>query len=56
MVALDAAKRAKLIAFVEGRRRMPEPVRARLLNALAKPMVPRAMVDRLEARMAGSGR
>ena len=41
---------------MKANRRMPEAVRARILNALAKPKVPRAMVERLDARMSGARR
>lgn len=51
MVELDADRRAKLIAFVEQNKRMPDEVRARLLGRLAEPKVPAEMVQRLESRM-----
>jgi RND family efflux transporter MFP subunit len=51
MLALDAERRAKLIAFVEANKRIPEEVRARMLTNLAKDEVPAQMVQRLESRM-----
>ncbi len=48
MVTLDAERRARLIAQVEGNTRMPEPVRARMLAQLAEDEVPASMVERLE--------
>lgn len=50
-IALTEERRARLIAFVEGNRRMPEAVRARLLAQLAAPEVPAATIARLEERM-----
>lgn len=51
---LDPDRRARLIAFVEGNTRMPGEARARMLDRLAKDDVPRAMVERIEARMGDS--
>lgn len=48
---LDAARRAKLIAFVEGNRRMPDEVKERMLERLGQEEVPLQMVERLESRM-----
>ncbi|MEM9010315.1 MAG: HlyD family efflux transporter periplasmic adaptor subunit [Pseudomonadota bacterium] len=53
LVTLEPAERARLRGFVEGARQMPEEVRARLLAALDAPQVPKALVDRLEARFGG---
>lgn len=52
-VALDAARRARLIAFVEGNSRMPAEAKARTLAQLQQPEVPAEVVERLEARMGG---
>ncbi len=52
-IALDEARRAKLIAFVESNKRMPDAVRTRLLAQLAEPEVPAQVVERLEGRMGG---
>ena len=54
-IALDEERRARLIAFVEGNRRMPEDRKAATLAALKEPMVPRETVERLESRMNGGG-
>ncbi len=48
MVSLDAERRARLIAQVEGNSDMPDPVRARMLAQLSEDEVPAAMVERLE--------
>jgi hypothetical protein len=53
MVALSAERRARLVAFVEANRRMPEEARARLLGQLAQPEVPAETVQRIEDRMGG---
>lgn len=50
MIALDAERRARLIAFVE-ESGMPPPVKTRLLGQLEQDEVPQDVVDRLEARM-----
>lgn len=52
-VALDAERRAKLIAFIEDNDRMPTEVKARILAQLQEPEVPKDVVDRLESRMGG---
>ena len=51
-VRLDEARRARLIAFVEGGR-MPEEAKARVLAQLREPEVPSATVARIEGRMGG---
>jgi multidrug efflux pump subunit AcrA (membrane-fusion protein) len=51
MLALEDDRRARLIAFVEDNRRLPPPVKARMLEQLAEPEVPAEMVSRLEGRM-----
>ena len=53
MIALEPARRARLIAFVEANTRMPAEARARLLEELQAPEVAEATVTRLEARMGG---
>ena len=53
MVKLDDDRRAKLIAFVEGNKRMPAEVRQNIVSKLSEPEVPKQMVDRLEGRMGG---
>ena len=52
-IALDPARRARLVAFVEGNTRMPAAVRERMLARLAEPEVPLAVVERIESRMGG---
>ena len=52
-VSLSDARRAKLIAFVEGNTRMPAEMKEKLLGALAQPQVPTQVVERLESRMGG---
>jgi len=50
MIALDADRRARLIAFVEGSQ-MPPPAKTRVLGQLEQDEVPADVVERLEARM-----
>lgn len=53
MVELSDERRKKLVDFVEGNKAMPDPIRKRLLGALAKSKVPARMVRRLENRIGG---
>lgn len=53
MVELTDERRARLVAFVEGNRRMPAEVKERILGQLAQPKVPAQMVERIESRMGG---
>jgi hypothetical protein len=53
MIALDPARRARLVAFVEASDRMPAEARARLIEQLGAEEVPAEIVDRLEGRMGG---
>ncbi len=53
MLELTEEHRAKLVAFVEGNKRMPDEARARVLAQLAEPMVPAKVVARIEGRMGG---
>lgn len=53
MVELTDERRGKLIAFVEGNKRMPPEARERILGQLAQPQVPSSIVERLEGRMGG---
>jgi len=53
MLELTAARRAKLIAFVEANDKMPQEAKARVLAQLAKTRVPARTVERIEARMGG---
>jgi len=53
LVALDAERRAALIASVSANTRMPEQVRTRILAQLAQEQVPAGLIERLEQ---GSGR
>lgn len=50
-IALDADRRARLIAFVEGNSFLPDEVRSRMIRQLNEPEVPAQMVARIEARM-----
>ncbi|SEK60347.1 RND family efflux transporter, MFP subunit [Roseovarius nanhaiticus] len=53
MMDLSEERRARLIAYVEGSRDMPDAVRTRLLDQLAQSRVPASVVARLETRMGG---
>jgi multidrug efflux pump subunit AcrA (membrane-fusion protein) len=53
MLQLDADRRARLVAFVEGSTRLPEAAKTRILNQLAQDQVPAQMVERIESRMGG---
>jgi hypothetical protein len=53
MLELSEERRARLVAFVKGRRDMPEAERGRLLDQLAQVSVPADVVKRLETRMGG---
>lgn len=53
MLELTEERRAKLVAFVEGNKRMPEEAKARVLAQLAETQVPAQMVERIESRMGG---
>ena len=51
-VVIDDAKRAAFIKLVKASRRMPEERRASILQELAKPNPSKAVVERLERRLA----
>lgn len=53
MVELTDERRARLVAFVEGNKRMPAEAKERVLARLAEPQVPAKMVERIESRMGG---
>ena len=53
MLELSEERRAKLVAFVEGNKRMPKEAKERVLSQLAKPQVPARVVARIESRMGG---
>jgi hypothetical protein len=55
LIAISDERRRALIAFVENNRHMPEDRKARLLQLLDQPEVPKRTIERLEARMAGQG-
>jgi hypothetical protein len=55
-LVLSAERRAALVAYVKSRKRMPDHVKQRILNRLAQPKVPVAMVERFEKRMKRSGK
>jgi len=46
-------RRARLVAFVEESKMIPADAKQRILAQLSEPDVPKAMIDRLEARMGG---
>ncbi|KEP71282.1 hemolysin D [Thioclava dalianensis] len=52
-VALDPARRARLVAFVEGNTAMTDSTRARFLADLSQEAVPAATVANLESRVGG---
>jgi len=52
-IALDEARRARLLAFVEGNERMPAEAKTRVLEQLRAPEVAQSLVERLEGRMGG---
>jgi len=54
-VAISEERRRALIVFVQNNRRIPDERKARLLELLNQPEVPRRTIERLEARMAGQG-
>lgn len=57
MVTLDAGRRARLIAQIEGNTGMPEQVRARMIAQLSEDQVPAQMIERIEnGGGAGGGR
>ncbi len=51
LLALDPARRARLVAFVENNRFMPDQAKERVLAALRKDKVPAQMVERIESNM-----
>ncbi|WP_226627096.1 efflux RND transporter periplasmic adaptor subunit [Alloyangia pacifica] len=53
MLELTEARRARLVAFIEGSAGMPDEAKQRLLAQLSEPMVPAQVIERLEARMGG---
>lgn len=53
MLELSEERRARLVAYVEGSRDMPDEMRTRLLDQLAQTRVPAHVVERLELRMGG---
>ena len=53
LVELDADRRARLVAFVEGNQRMPADAKERVLAQLRQDRVPLRVVTRIESRMGG---
>ncbi|GLO71793.1 hypothetical protein MACH17_33100 [Phaeobacter inhibens] len=53
LIELSEDRRARLVAMVEGNSRMPEAVRARMLEQLAAAKVPARLINRIETRMGG---
>jgi len=54
-IAVDEERRKALIAFLKRNDRMSDERKARLLELLNQPTVPKRLIERLEARMAGQG-
>jgi DnaJ-domain-containing protein 1 len=53
MIELSDARRARLVAFVEGNKAMPSEVKQRMLKRLEEARVPAQLVSRIESRMGG---
>lgn len=53
MLELSDEHRARLVAFVENNKRLPDLVKARVLGQLAERQVPAQLVARIESRMGG---
>lgn len=53
LVTLDPEKQEKMIAWVEGNKRMPDEMKIRILKRLRTGKAPQRMVDRLYQRMGG---
>ena len=53
MLELTSERRARLVAFIEGNKRMPKEVKTRMLARLSEPQVPASFVARIESRMGG---
>lgn len=53
MLELSDERRARLVAFVEGNKRMPQDARERVLAMLGQDRVPAGLVARIESRMGG---
>lgn len=53
MVELTDERRARLVAVVEGNKRMPAEAKARVLSQLSQQRVPAQMVERIEGRIDG---
>ena len=53
MLELSDDRRAKLVAFVDGNKRMPAEAKARVLGQLEEAKVPAKLVARIESRMGG---
>ncbi len=54
-IAISDERRKALIAFLKQNDHMPEERKARLLDLLNQPTVPKRVIERLEARMVGQG-
>jgi len=53
MLQLSQSRRAKLVAFIQDSKKMPEDVKARILAKLADDLVPANMVKRIEDQIGG---
>ena len=51
LVELDADRRARIIAYVEANKRIPDEVKTRMLAQLQEAKVPAQMIARIESRM-----
>ncbi|PIE12886.1 MAG: efflux transporter periplasmic adaptor subunit [Rhodobacterales bacterium] len=53
MIELTPERRARLIAFIEKNRNLPDAARNRILKSLENPKVPARLISRIESRMGG---
>lgn len=53
LLELSDERRARLVSFVEGSKRMPAEAKARVLAILGQDKVPAQLVERIESRMGG---
>jgi len=53
LVELSPERRAKMVAFVEGNKFMPDDAKERVLGQLKQEKVPAQVIERIESRMGG---
>ncbi len=53
LIALTPERRARLVAFVKGNKRMPAGAKERILDQLTQEKVPQSVVERIENRIGG---